>query len=77
VRLYPEEVVPRHAVMMFGPVVAPMERVGGRYRYQLLLQANQRNYLNQLLLTIRHQLEADKHARKVRWSIDVDPVDFF
>ena len=64
-------------VMVFGPVVAPMERIGGRYRYQLLLQAGQRRPLNALLTHMRHELETDKQARKVRWSIDVDPMDFF
>lgn len=68
---------PGSGVMIFGPVVAPMERVGGRFRYQLLLQAGERRHLNRILTHIRHELETDKRARKVRWSIDVDPVDFF
>lgn len=63
--------------MVFGPVVAPMERIAGRYRYQLLLQTSDRKILNWLLSHLRVVLETDKYARKVRWSIDVDPLDFF
>lgn len=54
-----------------------MERIGGRFRYQLMLQAGDRRSLNRLLTQIRFELETDKQARKVRWSIDVDPLDFF
>ncbi len=64
-------------MMVFGPVVAPMERIAGRYRYQLLLQSSDRKLLNWLLSHLRVVLETDKYARKVRWSIDVDPLDFF
>ncbi len=64
-------------VWLFGPVVAPMERLAGRYRYQLMFQANERRKLNALLIRVRHYLDIDKDARKVRWSIDVDPIDFY
>jgi len=62
---------------VLGPVVAPMERRGGRYRYQLMFQANMRKELNAMLKYLRAYLEKNKYARKIRWSIDVDPVDFF
>ncbi len=67
----------REGVWLFGPVVAPMERLGGRYRYQLMLQAGDRRHLNNLLFKVRNYLEENKYARKVRWSIDVDPVDLY
>lgn len=69
--------IPGSGILVFGPVVAPMERIGGRFRYQLMLQSNERRNLNQLLTGLRLELETDKLARKVRWSIDVDPLDFF
>ena len=64
-------------VEIFGPVPAPMERRAGRYRYQLMLQCPQRKPLHQLLLRVLPQLGKLKTARKVRWSIDVDPYDMF
>ncbi len=62
-------------VQFWGPVPAPMERRAGRYRAQLLLQAPERGALQQLLDPWVLQLEQLKSARKVRWSLDVDPVD--
>ncbi len=64
-------------VMVLGPVPAPMERRAGRYRAQLLLQAEQRAALHRLLERWLPQLEASKAGRKVRWSLDVDPGEMF
>ena len=64
-------------VQLWGPVAAPMERRAGRYRAQLMLQAGNRADLQQLLKHWVPQLEGEKLARKVRWSIDVDPVDMY
>jgi primosomal protein N' (replication factor Y) len=62
---------------VLGPVDAPMARKAGRYRAQLLLQSNDRRQLHAALSELRPALEADPAARKVRWSIDVDPVELF
>jgi len=64
-------------VRILGPVSAPMERKAGRFRAQLLLQSRQRQSLHQLLAILRETLEAAREARKVRWSIDVDPIELF
>jgi len=65
------------AVDLLGPVPAPMERRAGRYRAQLLLQSTDRAALRRLLEPWLAQLESLKSARKVRWSLDVDPLDLF
>jgi primosomal protein N' (replication factor Y) len=62
-------------ITVMGPADAPMERLGGRHRAQLLLMAEQRKPLHQLLSVLRPALEKNPAARKVRWSIDVDPHD--
>jgi primosomal protein N' (replication factor Y) len=62
-------------VELLGPVPAPMERRAGRYRAQLLLQATERRSLHQLLEPWVDCLAGLKSARKVRWSLDVDPMD--
>lgn len=56
---------------------APQPRRAGKYRMQLLLQSQQRRPLHQLLAQLIPQLENDRLARKVRWSVDVDPVEMF
>jgi primosomal protein N' (replication factor Y) len=65
------------SVELFGPLPAPMERRAGRYRYQLMLQSSQRKALHRLLSWWIPQLQQLTSARKVRWSIDVDPYDTF
>lgn len=64
-------------VAFWGPVPAPMERRAGRYRTHLLLQAHQRSDLQRLLARWVGSLAALKSARRVRWSIDVDPQEMF
>lgn len=60
-----------------GPVPAPMERLGGRHRAQLLFISSQRKPLHQLLHALCYNLEQMPGARQVRWSLDVDPVDLY
>lgn len=62
---------------VLGPVDAPMARRAGRYRAQLLLQSSDRKSLHTVLTDLRPVLEAEPTARKVRWSIDVDPIELF
>ena len=62
---------------VLGPVDAPMARRAGRYRAQLLLQSSDRRSLHAILGNLRPQLESEPLARKVRWSIDVDPIELF
>ena len=64
-------------VQFLGPVPAPMERRAGRWRAQLLLQAQSRGALHRLLEAWIESLENLPAARKVRWSLDVDPMDLF
>ncbi len=64
-------------VYLLGPVPAPMERRAGRFRAQLLLQAERRTDLHRLLNQLAPALENLKSGRRVRWSLDVDPVDMY
>lgn len=66
-----------HGIELLGPVPAPMERRAGRYRAQLLLQANARAPLHRLINAWLLLLEHMPSGRQVRWSLDVDPVDLY
>lgn len=69
--------LPEHPeVFVLGPMPAVMERRAGRYRYQLLLQCQQRGLRQQLLQHTLAKLEQLPELRRVRWSLDVDPQDF-
>jgi primosomal protein N' (replication factor Y) len=60
-----------------GPLPAPMPRRAGRARAQLHVSATHRPALQAALSAWMPQLHALKSARKVRWSLDVDPVDLY
>jgi primosomal protein N' (replication factor Y) len=62
-------------VNIMGPLPATMERRAGRYRALLVIQAEERRPLHQLLSRLLPQLDQLANARKVRWSLDVDPID--
>lgn len=64
-------------VQLLGPVPAPMEKRAGRYRGQLLLQAQHRKALQHLLKALMNHLGLCKISRGVRWSLDVDPQEMF
>ena len=64
-------------VELWGPVPAPMARRIGRHRSHLLIQAPQREQLHPVLAQLVQHLAQWKEARKVRWSLDVDPLDTY
>ena len=64
-------------VQLLGPIPSPMERRAGRYRAQLLLYSDQRKALHGVATQLVQLLEQNKHAKKVRWSLDIDPTEMF
>lgn len=65
------------SIQVLGPVSAPMAKRAGLHRFQLLLQSAQRQELHQLLDILLPMMSALKEAKRVRWSLDVDPVDLY
>ena len=59
---------------IWGPVPAPMARRAGRFRFQLLLLADDRPTLHQAL-TALEDWQGSRRPAGIRWSIDVDPLD--
>jgi primosomal protein N' (replication factor Y) len=64
-----------YPVRLLGPVASVMERRAGRYRAQLLVESVQRAALHQFLTHWLIQVEKLPEGRKVRWSVDVDPLE--
>ena len=60
-----------------GPLPAPMPRRAGYVRSQLLLAAPARAVLHAALDAAVPALYAAPDARRVRWSLDVDPLDLY
>jgi len=64
-------------IRILGPAPAPMERRSGRYRGQLLLQADTRSAIQGFLRRWRIGLDELKSSRRTRWSLDIDPIELF
>jgi primosomal protein N' (replication factor Y) len=62
-------------VTVFDPVPAQMARLAGRERAQLLVQSTSRTAL-QVFLSGWHEALKRLDPRRVRWSLDVDPLEF-
>jgi primosomal protein N' (replication factor Y) len=67
---------PAGEAVIYGPFPAMMERRSGRTRWYLLVQANKRSGLHRQLDEWVLKLQKLPSARKVRWSVDVDPQDY-
>ena len=66
-----------NAVEIHGPLPAPMQKRAGMHRMQLLLSAPNRRALHARLDAALPLIHALPESRKVRWSLDVDPVDLY
>ncbi|MDH3355714.1 MAG: primosomal protein N', partial [Chromatiales bacterium] len=64
-------------MLLLGPIPAPMPRRAGRYRTQLLVQSTDRSALHQFLSQWVMLMAKEKSGRKVRWSLDVDPIELY
>ncbi len=63
-------------VTIYDPIRPQIERLKNMERGQLLLQAGSRKALQQLLRVWMPQLRALKIKNKLRWMLDIDPLEF-
>lgn len=63
------------SISIKGPIPSVIPKRQGRYHFQLLLQTDHRAILHQALGHSTSFLENTKIGKKVRWSLDVDPVE--
>ena len=66
----------KHSVMVYDIIRPQLERLKSMERGQLLLQANTRAALQRLLKLWIPEIKVFLLANKVRWSIDIDPLEF-
>ena len=64
-------------IKLLGPAPAVMERRAGRHRAQLLVHASGHGPLQKFLHEWLPNVETLPEAKRVRWSIDVDPAELF
>ncbi|CAM5204565.1 primosomal protein N' [Alishewanella longhuensis] len=63
------------ALQLMGPLLSPLERKAGKYRWQLHLYSRQRPALHQALHQLLPELGRWPLSRKVKWQLDVDALD--
>lgn len=63
-------------VTCLGPSPAPLARVKGRYRWQLLLKGESRRELHEVARTLLTWTRTRLSSRRVRVTVDVDPQSF-
>ena len=61
---------------IIGPMPSPMEKRAGLFRMQLIIEADKRSTIQKYLSLLIPLMENHPEKRKVRWSVDVDPLDF-
>ncbi len=67
----------RQGVEIWGPVPAPMARRAGRHRAHLLFQSPRRDRLHALLDGLPAYAAGLSNVRRIRWALDVDPIDLY
>ena len=65
------------SIRLLGPAPAAMAKRAGRYHAQLLIESPQRAALHKFLDGWLPSIAALPAARRVRWSLDVDPIELF
>jgi len=61
---------------IIGPMPSPMEKRAGLFRMQLIIEADKRSTIQKYLTLLIPLMENHPEKRKIRWSVDVDPLDF-
>jgi primosomal protein N' (replication factor Y) len=62
-------------VRVLGPVPAAMERRAGRYYAQLLIESSERTPLHRFIDEWLPLIERLARTRRIRYALDVDPLD--
>jgi primosomal protein N' (replication factor Y) (superfamily II helicase) len=68
---------PPRGVRLLGPVPAAMARRAGRYHAQLLIESRARPALHRFLGSWLPAVGGLRGAQRVRWALDVDPLELF
>lgn len=62
-------------IQVKGPIPSPFCKRQGRYHFQLLVQANDRQSLHKAMRFSTEILSSSKLGNNLRWSLDVDPTE--
>ena len=63
------------SLRMLGPIPSPIGKIRGRKRGQLLLTSRSRKKLHSIGGRLISFVDEKRLGIKVKWSIDIDPID--
>jgi primosomal protein N' (replication factor Y) len=61
---------------VIGPMPCAIEKKQGRYRMMLIAQSASRQYLHSAFSDALNVIEGHSNSARIRWSLDVSPLDF-
>jgi len=64
-------------IMLLGPAPAPVPRLRGRYRWQILIKATDREVALQTVRWSVEEMERTSRRRSVKFDVDVDPIEMW
>jgi primosomal protein N' (replication factor Y) len=67
----------RDHLIIFGPVQSPVPRIRGRYRRQILIKSSPDSPAVQAIRSTVTDLESTYARRKVKFDVDVDPIEMW
>ena len=70
-----ERLEPCQGVWVLGPIPAVLPRKNNYFHFQVLFQASTRACLHPFLTALMARLRQSAAMKKLRWSLDVDPVE--
>ena len=62
-------------IQLLGPVAAPMARLKGKFRWQLLIKCQSGSLLKHFLQEAERVFEQIPGTNRVQFMVDVDPYD--
>jgi len=69
------ETINHESVYILGPMPSPIQRRKSHYRVQLLFQSASRKNLQDFLSRLIPKIDELKTSKKVKWAIDIDPLE--
>ena len=62
-------------VTHLGPIPAIIEKRAKRFHFQIHFYSDSRKALHQLMHSLTHWIDGQALPKKLRWSVDIDPLD--
>ncbi|MFM7842426.1 MAG: primosomal protein N', partial [Nitrospira sp.] len=63
------------ALIVLGPIPASVERIRGRYRWQILVKSSSGDLARTSVRATLDKMEAEKAHRGLKFDVDVDPIE--